>query len=61
MEAFGIMGMSMGSLGFVFGLIAFTVAQSGAKKQTELEADLRGLKKDVARLKGRLGPGDATS
>ena len=39
MEAFGMIGMSMGSLGFVFALLALGLAQGGVKRLTELEAD----------------------
>lgn len=36
---FGVMGMSLGTMGFVFGLVAFNKVAHLEKKIKELEAD----------------------
>ena len=41
MEAFGIIGMSLGSSGFVFGLLAFTQVSALTKELEKLKSTLK--------------------
>ena len=43
MEVFGIIGMSMGSMGFIFALSAINQAASCKKELEELKTELRNL------------------